>query len=588
MHGREINNERRWITRSRRDGTDEEIHMKFMAFEIRRGAYHDSVILMQLQRALVDLPGVLDAGVVMATPANRALLNQSGLLPEGAESAGADDLLIVVQTESEAEAKEALSQVDILLSQRRVSEERQFNPRSLESAAKMLPDSRWVLISVPGRYAAKVARDALRLDRHVFIYSDNVSVEDEIQLKKEASARRLLVMGPDCGTAIINGVGFGFANHVRRGPIGLVGAAGTGLQAISSKIHQLGSGISHAIGTGGRDLRGDVAGITALQGLDLLQRDPATKVIVLVSKPPDPDVAVQLLSRLRMIGKPVVVQFMGYSPPNLQVDSLYFALNFDMAALNAIEILQGGAGLEEHKEQTPVAQDRRRFLRGLFSGGSLANEALRTLQITLYPLYSNIPLVESQRLPDPHQSQAHTILDLGADEFTVGRLHPMIDHELRIRYLRKEAADPEVAWILMDVVLGEGAHPDPAGVLAPIIAEIKKDHPVEVVIVLVGTDEDPQDLDGQKRRFAEAGALVFEDTQKAIEVIRRRLQIEDGFDTPALPLEILSEPISAINVGLEIFYDHLVAQGASAVHVDWRPPAGGDDEILSILEKMRS
>jgi FdrA protein len=562
--------------------------MKFVSFEIRQGAYHDSVILMQLQRTLVDLPGVLDAGVVMATPANRALLNQSGLLPEGAESARPEDLLIVVQAESETQADEALSQVDALLSRRRVTEDRQFNPRSLEAAAKMLPDSKWVLISVPGRYAAKVARDALRLDRHVFLYSDNVSVEDEIQLKKEASTRGLWVMGPDCGTAIINGVGFGFANHVRRGPIGLVGAAGTGLQAITSKIHQLGSGISHAIGTGGRDLTREVAGITALQALDLLQRDSATKVIVLVSKPPDPDVAARLLGRLRMSRKPVVVQFMGYAPPTLQVDSLYFALNFDMAALNAIEILQSGAELEEHEEQNSVPLDRRRFLRGLFSGGSLANEALRTLQLTLYPLYTNIPLTESQRLPDPHQSQAHTILDLGADEFTVGRLHPMIDHELRIRYMRNEAADPEVAWILMDVVLGEGTHPDPAGALAPVIDEIKKVHSVEVAIILVGTDEDPQDLQGQMRRFAEAGALVFEDTQKVAEVIRRRLQIEDGFDTAAVPLENLNQPISAINVGLEIFYDHLVAQGASAVHVDWRPPAGGDDEILSILEKMRS
>jgi FdrA protein len=562
--------------------------MKFVAFEIRQGAYHDSVILMQLQRALVDLPGVLDAGVVMATPTNQALLNQSGLLPEGVESAGPEDLLIVVRAESEAQAKEALSQVDMLLSRRRVSEDRQFNPRSLDAAAKMLPDSKWVLVSVPGRYAAKVARDALRLDRHVFLYSDNVSIEDEIQLKREASTRKLLVMGPDCGTAIINGVGFGFANHVRRGPIGLVGAAGTGLQAITSKIHQLGSGISHAIGTGGRDLKRDVAGITALQAIDLLQRDPATKVIVLVSKPPDPDVAVGLLSRLRTSRKPVVVQFMGYAPPTLQVDSLYFALNFDMAALNAIEILHGGAEPEGQEEQTSVPSNRRRFLRGLFSGGSLANEALRFLQLTLYPLYSNIPLTESQRLPHPNQSQAHTILDLGADEFTVGRLHPMIDHELRIRYMRKEAADPEVAWILMDVVLGEGAHSDPAGALAPVIAEIKKDHPVEVVIILVGTDEDPQDLHGQMRRFTEAGALVFEDTQKAVEVIHHRLQIEDGFDTQAIPLESLSEPISAINVGLEIFYDHLVAQGASAIHVDWRPPAGGDDEILSILEKMRS
>ncbi len=562
--------------------------MKCTVYEIRRGAYHDSVVLMHLQRELIDLPGILDAGVVMGTPANQALLTQSGLFPAGAEMAEPEDLLIVIQAESQVQAEEALAQVDALLSRRRVSEAGQFNPRSLDAAAKMLPNSKWVLISVPGRYAAKVARDALKLDRHVFLYSDNVPVEDEIQLKKEASAKGLLVMGPDCGTAIINGIGFGFANHVRRGPIGLVGAAGTGLQTISSKIHQMGSGVSHAIGTGGRDLSHEVAGVTALQGFDLLQRDPDTKVIVLVSKPPDPDVAARLLARARSGKKPIVIQFMGYVPANLQVGNLHFALNFDMAASIAIELLQDGPPTDELQAKTPIPLGERRYLRGLFSGGSLANEALRALQLTLVPLYSNIPLSESQRLSDPNRSQAHTILDLGADEFTVGRLHPMMDHALRIRFIRKEAADPEVAMILMDVVLGEGAHPDPAEELAPVIADVKKEYSIDVVIILVGTDEDPQDLEGQKRQFMEAGARVFDNTIDAAEYIHWSFQTELGEEFPLVPLENFEEPISAINVGLEIFYDRLIAQGASAVHVDWRPPAGGDNEILSILEKMRS
>jgi FdrA protein len=569
-------------------GIYEDVEMKFTAFEIRQGAYYDSVVLMQLQRELRDLSGVLDAGVVMATPVNRALLTQSGLLPQGAERAEPEDLLVVIQAESQVQAEEALAQVDALLSRRRVSEDRQFNPRSLDAAIKMLPDSKWVLISVPGRYAAQVARDALKLNRHVFLYSDNVSIEDEIKLKKEASARRLLVMGPDCGTAIINGVGFGFANHVRRGPIGLVGAAGTGLQTITCKIHQLGSGVSHAIGTGGRDLKDEVAGMTALQGFDLLQRDPDTKVIILVSKPPDPEVAARLLARVRKSKKPIVIQFMGFAPASLQVGNLHFALNFDMAASKAIELLQSGPFTDEPEEQRPILLRERRYLRGLFSGGSLANEALRALQLILAPLYSNIPLSESQRLLDPHRSQAHTILDLGADEFTVGRLHPMMDNELRIRFFRQASADPEVAVILMDVVLGEGAHPDPAKELAPVIAEIKKNQPVEVVIIVIGTDEDPQDLQEQRRQFIEAGARVFDDTLDAVEYIHRNFQVEDGEDLPSIPLGDLNQSISAINVGLDVFYDRLVAQGASAVHVDWRPPAGGDDEILSILEKMRS
>jgi FdrA protein len=562
--------------------------MNHTAFEIRQGAYHDSVVLMQLQRSLMDLPGVLDAGVVMATPANRTLLSQSDLLPEGAESAVSDDLLIVVRAESETQAEEALSQVDMLLSRRQISEDQEFNPRSLDAAIKMIPDSKWVLISVPGRYAAGVARDSLKLNRHVFLYSDNVSLQDEIQLKQEARDRGLLLMGPDCGTTILNGVGFGFANRVRRGPIGLVGAAGTGLQAITSRIHQLGGGVSHAIGTGGRDLTFEVSGITAFQALDLLQRDPATKVIVLVSKPPHPDVAARLLAKLRASRKPVVIQFMGYGPPALQAGNLNFALNFDMAASLAVNLLQDRLNVDEREEGHSASFTERRYLRGLFSGGSLANEALRSLQIALSPLYSNIPLSESQRLPDPFVSQAHTIIDLGADEFTVGRLHPMMDHELRVRLIRKEAADPEVALILMDVVLGEGAHSDPAGTLAPVIAEVKKEYSVEVAIILVGTDEDPQDLQRQEQQLIESGALVFRDTQKAIESILPGLEIVANGEYPAIPLPILTEPVTAINVGLEVFHTSLIEQGASAIHVDWRPPAGGDEDILSILEKMRS
>jgi FdrA protein len=562
--------------------------MTFTAFEIRPGAYYDSVVLMQLQRGLLDLPGVLDTGVVMATPANCALLSQSDLFPSDAGSVGSEDLLIVVRAKSKAEAEGALAEVDGLLSRRRVSEGSGFNPRSLDAAAKMLPDSKWMLVSVPGRYAAKVVRDALQLGKHVFLYSDNVSLEDEIKLKRQSSVSGLLVMGPDCGTALIRGVGFGFANRVRRGPVGLVGAAGTGLQAILSKIHHLGSGVSHAIGTGGRDLKSEVGGITALQGLDLLQRDPETQVIVLVSKPPDPDVAAKLLAKARDGMKPVVVQFMGYAPMSVKRGNLYFANNFSEAASKAVDLLQGEPDNKYLEVGDSIPSGRRQFLRGLYSGGSLANEALRALQVSFSPLYSNVPLYDAQRLPDPFKSQAHTILDLGSDEFTVGRLHPMMDNALRLRLIRQEASDPEVAVILMDVVLGEGAHPDPASELAPVVVEVREQYAIEVVVILVGTDEDPQDLEDQRRQFVEAGARVFDDTLHAIGYIDAKFRFEEGKAIPPVSLETIEKPVSAINIGLESFYDSLISQGASAVHVDWQPPAGGDDELLSILEKMRS
>ena len=319
--------------------------------QIRRGAYYDSVVLMQLQKGLLGLDGVLDAGAVMATQANRDLLEQSGLLTDEANKAGADDLVIVVKAKDEPSALAALNQIDALLSKRNAGIEQEFRPRSIEAALKISPEAQWVLISVPGRFAANVAREALNLNRHVFLYSDNVSLADEVELKQIARSKGLLVMGPDCGTAIINGVGLGFANRVRRGNIGLVGASGTGLQAITSHIHQLGGGVSQAIGTGGRDLKADVGAITAHQALQILGSDAATRVIVLVSKPPSPDVAAKLLSAAQATGKPIVVDFIGYPPPARKLGSLNFATSLSEAAELATQ-------LSVNSEQLSVADHR--------------------------------------------------------------------------------------------------------------------------------------------------------------------------------------------------------------------------------------
>lgn len=565
--------------------------MSIVKSEVRPGAYYDSVVLMQLQRGLIGLPGVIDAGVVMATPANRDLLSTADLLPD--VSAGPDDLLIVVKAETGDAANDALKQVDALLTRRRAATDEAFRPRSLDAAVKTLPEAGWVLISVPGRYAAGVARDALNLDRHVFLYSDNVSLADEIALKQTARAKGLLVMGPDCGTAIVNGVGLGFANRVRRGSIGLVGASGTGLQAITSQIHELGGGVSQAIGTGGRDLKSEVGAITSLQALELLSRDPDTRIIVIVSKPPAPDVATRLLAAAQAAGKPIVVDFIGYPPPARRLGALHFASTLSEAAELAVQ-------LSVNSEQSSVVSERTlitdspitaplitaHWLRGLFSGGTLAYEALLGLQAVLAPIYSNAPIAKEQQLPDPLRSQAHTIIDLGGDEFTVGRLHPMIDNELRIRRMKQEAADPEVGLILIDVVLGEGAHPDPASELAPVIAEIS-DSRLEVVAIVIGTEDDPQNLGAQTERLAAAGAIVYRNTTDAVAHVARRMSQVTRSGYPGVALDRFTQPLAAINVGLESFYASLKSQGASVLHVDWRPPAGGNEKLASILAKMK-
>lgn len=573
--------------------------MATLKVEIRSGAYYDSVILMQLQRALTEQPGIVDAGVVMGTSANKEVLAQSGMLVSDAEGAGADDLIIVVNGKDEASAQAALARVDELVASRRSSRgEQDYHPHSVETAAQMLPEAEWVLVSVPGRYAAGVARQALKLSKHVFLYSDNVSLDDEVSLKHEAAQRGLLVMGPDCGTAIVNGIGLGFANKVRRGPIGIVAGSGTGLQQVSARIHQMGSGITHALGTGGRDLSEAVNAVTARQGLDLMARDPDTQVIMLVSKPPSPKVADALVRAARSVGKPVVVDFIGYATASRRMDNIFFATTFDEAAEMAIGLIGSSEDFAAHADISKFAP-RQRYLRGLFSGGTLQYEALLILQDYLPAIYSNAPLDKKNRLADSLVSKAHTVIDLGEDEFTVGRLHPMMDNDLRIRLLEKEASDPEVAVILLDVVLGYGAHANPAGELAPAIAagiQHARDagRHLEVVAIVCGTDGDPQGMEAQVKALKDAGARVETSNDAAARHVGRVLQaIERASGPPAKPmmeqvnLDALKKPMAGINVGVESFADSLSDQGAQVIHVDWKPAAGNNERLMSILERMR-
>ena len=574
--------------------------MAIIKVEIRSGAYYDSVILMQLQRSLAEQPGVIDAGVVMGTDANKEVLAQSGLLEPEAEQANPDDLVIVVNGESEAVAQAAIDKVDELVSARRSSGgDEDYRPHSMETAAKMLPDAQWVLISSPGRYAAGVSHQALSLGKHVFLYSDNVSLEEEISLKKEAASKGLLVMGPDCGTAIVNGIGLGFANKVRKGPIGLVAASGTGLQQVTVRIHQMGGGLTHALGTGGRDLTEAVNAITARQGLDLMTRDPDTKVIVLVSKPPSPKVAAELIKAARSAGKPVVVYFIGYATDSRRVGNIFFATTFDETAELAVSLVDSEEDFGSKPDISKFAKGQR-YLRGLFSGGTLQYEVLLILKSYLPVVYSNAPLDKKNKLEDSLVSVEHTVIDLGEDEFTVGRLHPMMDHDLRIRRLEKEATDPEVALILLDVVLGYGAHADPAGELAPAIADAIKvardaGRHLEVVAIVSGTDEDPQNMEAQIKLLEEAGAKIEISNDKAARYVGQLLQaIERSIEPPAqekmvgVDLEKFKQPLAGINVGLESFAESLADQDAQVVHVDWKPVAGGNEKLAGILERLKN
>ncbi len=591
--------------------------------EIRPGAYYDSVVLMQLQRALAALPGVVEAGAVMGTDANKDVLTQSGLATPETQAAKADDLVIVVQAENVDAAQAALSQINSLLTRRKSADTSNgYQPKSLEAAIHLLPEAQWVLISTPGRYAAGVAREALRLGRHVFLYSDNVSLDDEVALKQLAATKGLLVMGPDCGTAILNGVGLGFANRVRRDAIGVVGASGTGLQHVTVRIHQLGGGITHALGTGGRDLSETVGAITARQALDLLARDPATKVIVLISKPPAAQVVDELVRMATCLNKPVIIDFIGYRPAETQKGNVYFVKTLDEAAELAVELAdfekanlplddfeKANLPLDDFEKANLPLDDfekanllldnaslfapTQKYLRGLFSGGTLAYEAQWLLQDYLPAVYANAPLDKRFNLEKSTVSQGHTIVDLGEDEFTVGRLHPMLDNELRIKRLHQEATDPETAVILLDVVLGDGAHPDPASELAPAIAEAiitatETGRHLAVIAILVGTDADPQNLESQLEQLEMAGAQVEFNHEIAVrragELVQR---LHAPSNLPPVDLALFQQPLAAINVGLTSFTASLTGQGAAVIQVDWRPPAGGNARLAEILARMK-
>ncbi|MBN1314612.1 MAG: acyl-CoA synthetase FdrA, partial [Anaerolineales bacterium] len=389
-----------------------------------------------------------------------------------------------------------------------------------------------VLISVPGDYAAAEAHRALDLGLHVMLFSDNVSLDDEVELKKKGCERGLLVMGPDCGTAIVNQVGLGFANIVKRGPVGIVGASGTGIQEISVLLDRLSVGISHAIGTGGRDLYAAVGGATMLMGLELLAADDDTKVIVLTSKPPDAAVSKKILEKAVACSKPVVVNFLGGDPELAAQAGLAPARTLEEAAVKAAGLaidqdrsemiaVSRQDGLKQLvSRQVDQLKPGQQFMRGLYTGGTLCYEAMLVLNDTIGDVYSNIPLKPEYRLQDSWRSCGHTLVDLGDDEFTRGRAHPMIDPTLRNQRLILEAQDPETAVILMDVVLGYGSHPDPAGELAATIKKIRDMHSQEsryvaMVASVCGTDADPQEFSRQKEQLENAGVVVASSNAEA-------------------------------------------------------------------------
>ena len=511
------------------------------ATRIIRNLYRDSVSLMQLSSVITKLPGVEEASLIMATAGNIALLREAGLAA-GEMKASPNDLLIALKGKSEAALAAALSVAEKTLLQEPpagggAGAPGEMAPRSIQMALAAAPESTIALISTPGEYAAAEGMKALRLGLNVMLFSDNVGIEDEVALKTYARKRKLLVMGPDCGTAIINGVPLGFANVVRRGAIGVVGASGTGLQQVTCLVDRLGQGISQAIGTGGHDLHYAVGGITMLSGIDALGADPETRVIVLISKPPSPEVAKKVFAHANRIGKPVVVNFIGADPASIRGANLHAAKTLEDAARAAVALARG-IQPSAAKATKPVAPRMKfaasqRWVRGLYSGGTFCYEASLLLSELLGRVWSNAPVDPADTIADAWKSREHTVIDLGDDLFTRGRPHPMIDHRLRNERILKEAADPSVAAILLDVVLGYGSHPDPAGEIAPVIRAAqaraaKAGRAIAFVGFVCGTPGDPQNLARQQKALRDAGMQLAASNAEAVRLVAAMVQAGGG------------------------------------------------------------
>jgi FdrA protein len=508
---------------------------------IKLSLYHDSVTLMNIARELRAVPGIDDAALVMGTDANKSLLSQAGLFPSQAESARSEDLIVVAKGD-DAALDGAIELAEDLLAKglARKAGTAEHIPQSLRGAIRSAGSPSICVVSIAGRYAADEAWQALEQGSHVLLFSDNVSLSDEIRLKRLAIDRGLLLMGPGAGTAIINGVGLGFANDVPRGNVGILSAAGTGLQEVSALLAQDGIGVSQAIGLGGRDLSDEVGGLMMFHALDALQRDPETKVLIAISKLPSPKIAAKVEDVLQAGNKPAVVMFMGgdeaATSKITKTTKVYRAGTLHEASLIAAALSRGKSpktalskhakALQELKKKARAMRGTmgsgQKYLRGLFSGGTLCDESVLIWSKHVSPVWSNRPRSPKHKLPDVHVSRGHCALDLGEEEFTVGRPHPMIDLDLRMRRIVSEARDAEVSLIQLDVVLGYGAHPDPASELAPVINECirsAKDQGRELVMVVsvTGTETDPQQLSRQQSILAEAGAVVMESNATAAE-----------------------------------------------------------------------
>ena len=576
---------------------------------VKKGSYHDSVVLMLLTNQISTIEGVKKVSIMMATPANKDIYRQSGLSTEELESASANDMVVVADVDDDAILDVIMEEVEEFFKKQSTSEGDKKGAESVKSwdkALGKLPDANLAVISIPGAYAALEADRALDEGMNVFMFSDNVTLEDEIKLKQKAHEKGLAVMGPDCGTGIIQGVPIAFTNNVTPGAIGIIGASGTGIQELTTIIDRLGEGVKNAIGTGGRDLSTEVGGITMMDMIEAMESDDSVKVLIIISKPPAKEVRDRISDRLSNFKKPVVTLFLG-EKPEYHEENFYHAYTLDEAARLAVGLVRG----EEIKEGKVDVDDSQFFgaeekktIKAYYSGGTLAGEAAMLIKDAL-----NLKVPPQKAEGFMLKTDGHIVVDLGDDVYTQGKPHPMIDPAKRIECMQDAIDDASTGVILLDIMLGYGSHEDMAGALLPSIVELRDKAKAEgrklfFVATVCGTRRDFQSYDEAVSKLKEAGVIVCENNKLAVHTAICAIGLD--FEEPAKEIrkktvakiektevsekliQLLSQRPKVINIGLKSFAEVVESFGCDVVQYDWMPPAEGNVELIKVLNFLRN
>lgn len=574
---------------------------------VKKGSYHDSVVLMLLTNHISAMQGVNKVSIMMATPANKDIFKQSGLDTEELLAASANDMVVVADIENKTIMDTIETEIDAYFKKQNTQTQQTESVKSWDKALEKMPNADMAVISIAGAYAALEANRALDEGMNVFMFSDNVTIEDEKQLKQRAHDKGLVVMGPDCGTGIIQSVPIAFTNKVNSGKIGIIGASGTGIQELTTIIDRLGEGVKNAIGTGGRDLSSEIGGITMMDTINAMEQDDSIKVMIVISKPPAKAVREMISNRLSAFKKPVVTLFLG-EKPEYHEEGFYHAYTLDEAARLAVNLVRdediNSCVVSADTPENAFDKSENKTIKAYYSGGTLAGEAAMLIKDALN---LDTPPEKAEGFMLKHGG--HIVVDLGDDVYTQGKPHPMIDPAKRIECMQEATDDSSTGVILFDIMLGYGSHEDMAGALLPTINELKQKAENEgrklfFIATVCGTRHDYQGYDDAVNNLKNAGVIVCETnklaSQMAIRAIgldfaepKKEIRAKQSVDVNITPasdklLKMLSEKPRIINIGLKSFAEVADEFGCEVVQFDWTPPAGGNVEMIKTLDFLRN